>query len=526
MKITVTCPQCQRHHEVGESMAGTRAQCRCGHILTVPSIAEQVLEPAPIVVQCPSCLRRYEAKPSLAGTHPKCSCGTTLSIPDPSPECALRDRLESPVLPEPEPAVSGSPSSLFDEMWAEEEAAGATAVLTSVPRRRNHWLFYFCVAGCAVPVLGLMLVVVTSLLGGGSKSASSPAKPVKGPLGWASWCIPPDAKGIVAINVDKFGRSDVCQVLLTLAEVSEEARRERGGMSGTSSGFPTISKDNPPSPAELSAFIQSLAELHAAVTSDGNGVVVLRTKADIALEEAARTGLGLRSASAPLELGPAKTSSGIPYVEDRVSKAVLAKVAPCVFCFAMREGDLHNALARRKRNETPSLSDPLRHAWQGVKGDILVAMLVSQDSQAGSPLAVPGISASGLGGADPWRNLVKPEWVAVGITTDSNLVVRATMAFPNAAAAAKCSADINGGIRATEAKARSMDADVSMLPANIQAQLNAIKAMLQKGLELLRQLHLASNGNLVQINGSWEARSLEELLRQIQSLGKSPPDDR
>ena len=42
--MDVVCPACNEQHRVGEQMAGKRAKCGCGHIMTIPAVATS--EPA------------------------------------------------------------------------------------------------------------------------------------------------------------------------------------------------------------------------------------------------------------------------------------------------------------------------------------------------------------------------------------------------------------------------------------------------------------------------------------------------
>ena len=50
-------------------------------MITIPVPKKMVEKPQAIFVQCPSCGQRHMAQPSMAGTRAKCPCGQIVSIP-------------------------------------------------------------------------------------------------------------------------------------------------------------------------------------------------------------------------------------------------------------------------------------------------------------------------------------------------------------------------------------------------------------------------------------------------------------
>lgn len=108
MTISFRCPQCATRHQVRDEMAGTKARCKCGTTLAIPSSSTPTVpSPAPnagsptIPVRCSGCGRQHQAGAALAGKAAKCSCGTVLRIPAPS-------------------SADGGVGSIFDELTAEE----------------------------------------------------------------------------------------------------------------------------------------------------------------------------------------------------------------------------------------------------------------------------------------------------------------------------------------------------------------------------------------------------------------------
>lgn len=81
MTFTVNCPSCQQSHRVADEMAGRKAKCACGAIVTVPYPDRESPRPESIPVECPTCGQRHNAQPAMAGTKAKCPCGSILSIP-------------------------------------------------------------------------------------------------------------------------------------------------------------------------------------------------------------------------------------------------------------------------------------------------------------------------------------------------------------------------------------------------------------------------------------------------------------
>lgn len=108
MAISFSCPQCAVRHQVKDEMAGTKARCKCGATLAIPSRpAPAAASPATsggsstIPVRCSGCGRQHQASAALAGKAAKCSCGAVLQIPAPN-------------------TVAGGADSIFDELSAEE----------------------------------------------------------------------------------------------------------------------------------------------------------------------------------------------------------------------------------------------------------------------------------------------------------------------------------------------------------------------------------------------------------------------
>ncbi len=108
MAISFSCPQCAARHQVQDDMAGTKARCKCGATLAIPSRpAPAATAPAPsggsstIPVRCPGCGNQHQASAALAGKAAKCSCGAVLQIPAAN-------------------AVAGGAGSILDELSAEE----------------------------------------------------------------------------------------------------------------------------------------------------------------------------------------------------------------------------------------------------------------------------------------------------------------------------------------------------------------------------------------------------------------------
>lgn len=96
-------------------MAGTKARCKCGTTLSIPSPSTPAApSPAPsagsppIPVRCSGCGRQHQADASMAGKAAKCSCGTVLRIPAPS-------------------GAAGGVGSIFDDLTDEDLNAAPIA---------------------------------------------------------------------------------------------------------------------------------------------------------------------------------------------------------------------------------------------------------------------------------------------------------------------------------------------------------------------------------------------------------------
>lgn len=336
---------------------------------------------------------------------------------------------------------------------------------------------------------------------------------VKGPLGSASWCIPPNAKALASGNVEKFCRSDVFRLFQTMSKIGSG----RGGMPKMPGAFPGLPQPVPLSAAQMTSAVESVVEFRLAVTEAGNPIVILRTKQDQSLEQAASTGFGLKP---PDQAQPfsseSKTAGGVPYAAMGTDKGFVAKIAASAFCIAQREQDLQEALARLQRSEVVPLGDPLRRAWEMAQGDILVAIeKPDKDQAAGSVKPVPRPGATPL--PPP------PEWVSVGITTDSSLGVQAAIGFLNEADATSLAASFNNGLQTLEKQASTMESQISKMPAIMQGKANAAKDLLQRTLQLARAIHVSQNGAQVQFNGKWVIRDVESLIQKIQAMDKSSP---
>ncbi|MFO0872031.1 MAG: hypothetical protein U0935_24150 [Pirellulales bacterium] len=153
--MRVQCPQCRTIHDVADSLAGTRAQCRCGAQIAIPRPAPAVAAPAapaaaPTALRCPRCLRVHAIAPAMYGTQAQCPCGHVLTIPRPagpaSPAAAFAPAGNAPAGyaggPAPSPAGWSSPGSLLDELTAADlrPPEAPTAAVSSQQQRDTELL--------------------------------------------------------------------------------------------------------------------------------------------------------------------------------------------------------------------------------------------------------------------------------------------------------------------------------------------------------------------------------------------------
>ncbi len=543
---------------MGEEMAGKKARCKCGQIITIPVAAQPApAPPATISVQCSACGRKYNAKPSMAGTITMCSCGETLSIPEPSapapqrrpvapaptrkpesparkpeaparrPEAAPRKPQPTAQAPKPKPSQSdpfgdlGSPTaagfddpmpsagsnSLFDDLLAGPAMSAAPQAsplgpAPVAPRRKTqsnkNVVLYSAIAGGSVLALGLIVVLGLTLAGGGdTKPAPAPAKQADGPLGWASWCIPPNANGLVSINLAKVGGSDVGRLLQTFAKTASYP-----------GGAP---KAGTPSPAELVQLLQSGAECHCALSKGNEAILALRTKADMSLEDAAATRFGSTAQAEQPPSGQGETINGVPCLPMSGSKVLVAKLAPNTFCATANKEDLRAAIMRWTQGGVFSVGEPLSHAWQLAKGDIRVAMLKGGESKMQSSLPIPGFGPTGAGAPSS-----QPDWVSIGITTDANLGLQSTIGFSKDADAKTSIDGFKGMLQMLDVQAGAMDSQMAKMPPAAQAQMKAMK----EALKLLHVLKFSQDDKLVQIAGTWPVKDLEGLIQQAEATQK------
>ncbi len=431
--------------------------------------------------------------------------------------------------PIPAMASAGLPS-LLDELLAAEESpptgSGSPVSLAPLPPRsqKSHVMLYGGIAVGAVALVGLIVILVLTLGGGGrlggSAAPNAALAQVDGPLGWASWCIPPNAKVVAFANVEKVARSDVSRLVKSLAAKGGP----RAGLLPFPGEFPGMSRSAPFDPAQFTTAIESITEVRLAVTDDGSPILVVRTKEDMPLERAVVTALGLaREKQTPPSTPPEpKTAGTVAYLPLGTGSGLsfCAKIAPGTFCLTHREQDLQDAIARMERKEVPPLDEVLRQAWGRAKGDVVVAMLKPKESGPAVP-APPGWKATS--GVPPI-----PDWVSAGITTDSSLGVQATLGFPSEAEASKLVGGFNDGIRSfekhfkeLEKQLKEVESKFGKLPPDMQKDLSKTREPLQKMLQLARALRVSQDGKMVRFNGTWAVRDVEGLVQQFEDTDKA-----
>jgi len=505
-------------------------------------------------IVCPKCKKRYKVVATLAGKHVRCrdpecravfvardvdvaeepsaepasspDSATILPSPPPPPSSPFPlSTLDSPDVPSAEsedpiaatmPAMeSGALPSLFEELLSAEESppteGGPPVLLAPLPQRseKSNVMLYGGIAVGAVALVGLIVVLVVTLGDGGGD-----------PLGWAGWCIPPNAKVVAFVNVEKVARSDVFRLVKSLAAKGGP----QAGMLPFPGGFPGMSRSAPFDPAQLTTAIDSITEVRLAVTDDGNPIVVVRTKEDIPLERAAATGLGLRpeKQTSPSTPSEPKTAGSVSYLPMGLGSGsgFCAKIAPNTFCSTAREKDLQDAIARMERKEAPPLDEALRQAWDRAKGDVVVAMLKPKESGLTVPAPSGRKARSGLPPT--------PDWVSAGITTDTSLGLQATLGFPSEAEAGKLVSGFNDGIRSfekhfkeLEKQFKEIESKFGKLSPEEQKKANDMKGGLQKMLQLARALRVSQDGKVVRFNGTWAVRDVEGLIQQSQDMDKA-----
>lgn len=84
----VRCPGCQTRITVKPELSGRKAKCRCGKVMRMPVVGEEVMPvatlaqaPPPIQFQCQSCFSSLQVKAELAGKSARCKCGSVVKIP-------------------------------------------------------------------------------------------------------------------------------------------------------------------------------------------------------------------------------------------------------------------------------------------------------------------------------------------------------------------------------------------------------------------------------------------------------------
>lgn len=494
-------------------------------------------------IVCPKCGKRYKVVTTLAGKKVRCrdpQCRAVFVARDadvaeeamaplapPPPSSPLPSSVEpaGPVsAPMPAMASAGLPS-LFDELLSGEQSlpaeGGAPPLLAPLPQRRqkSNVMLYGGIAVGAVALVGLIVILVVTLGGGGGGPAGGSAAPdaalaqVDGPLGWASWCIPPNAKVVAFVNVEKIARSDVFRLAKSLAAKGGP----RAGIPALPGGFGMMSKSAPFDPARLTTAVESITEVRLAVTDDGSPIVVVRTKEDMPLERAVATGLGLapEKQTPPSTPSEPKTAGSVAYLPMGTGSGMgfCAKIAPNTFCSTDREKDLQEAIARMERKEVPPLDEVLRQAWGRAKGDVVVALLKPKESGLAVPVPSGRKARSGLPPT--------PDWVSIGVTTTSSLGVQATLGFPSEAEAGKLVGGFNDGIRSLEKQSKDIESNFAKMPPDMQKKLSGMKGAVQKMLQLAHALRVSQDGKMVRFNGSWAVRDIEGLTQQFQDADKA-----
>lgn len=554
MTISVICPRCQNRQMTDLAMAGQAITCRCGQILIVPPASEEVSRATEaILVQCAACSRRYGAKPSLAGSVVRCSCGEAISIPG-----APLAIPPSPLEPVRAPASGGggqaggatdlpgvSPSGVMDllAMDSATTGEGPPVVLTSSHRGRRRKKGLLLVA--AVAVAASMLVFVLAWLShlapshfaeDAPKERSSSRPPQSStPWGSYSWCIPPTAKTLAFVNVEKVFRSRAHR----FAEALFDMDRSLGGSAG---GWREIA-DLPLPSLAFSTFRERVREYSLAVLPDGGKLRLVSTTADMSPDDARLERVGLTSnfAIGPFQSTPQegvfeKLGQSKFLVADRawdIGAARTRRDAQDWLAGARRDApdqlvrtrpDEQAWLARQRRDaqDRLTISDGLCLAWESAPGDVRVALLAPGPVAVDALFAIPGLPDNGAGSG----GAVEAEWIGVGITLDSGFSLRAALGLLSEADAKNCASRFDIARRRFEARAIALESQLGQLPSPLPPRAVAGREFLAKARRMLPALHFSQQGRRVQLSGTWSIEDVEELIRLDRAIATTTSSQR
>lgn len=461
----VSCPHCGKQYEVKEELAGRKARCSnpaCKKSFVLPLLSPPGQPPTPSASGAAVAPLGTPAGPAPgrvgAGASP--AAGGLDALLAAELGAAAAPSVGGPAMPAP----GAGPQPAMDALGPAEAPLGLPPYLYR--RRRRQWVRPALIgagASAAVAVLVLVVIVVARAFQRGSAVSQATGDSTMADNGlptWAAFCVPPEAKAVGYVNIDKVRQSAAME---TLERLAKQARKS----------------------VNLRAQLTPLKELFF-VGGPQASVAVLRTRDDLSLETIPVT---LTAAESPQGSGatpPLSTHAGVSYVKFR--DGYIAKLASCTYCASDRESELKQALERHQRGEAPPLSAELREALKNIPpGDHFLAM-VPKGLQGGPlPPQMLGTAAQ----ETDFR------WLAAAGSIDSSIRGTVAVEFKASDQPAKLKADFDKSQKELAARADSVPPQM--------------RQTVQKLLELLQGVQANQSGTRLTVTFQWSVKTMEEL---------------
>lgn|GEM_PF-6552697 len=468
----VSCPFCGKQYEVKQELAGRKARCSnpaCKKTFVLPVLAQPEEPSVP-----PSGKAGVAAAGAPGGPAPNASAPGVAPVAGPL-DALLAAELGTPGTPgvgsPTMPGPSATPGAGAQPGMG-VPAAGPLGVPLGPPaylyrRRRRRWVRPALIgAGAGVAVAALVfivMVVARAFQGGGvSQATGSSGLAGNGLPTWAAFCVPPEAKAVGYVNIDKIRQSAAMQAFERLVPKTRQ-------------------------PVNLRARITPLKDA-LFVGGPQASVVVLRTRDDLSLETIAATLTAAESPPGSGDTPPISSHAGTSYV--RFSGGYVAKLASCTYCLSDRESELKQALDRSQRSEAPPLSAELREALKNIpSGDHFLAVVAEG-------LPEDALSARMMGALPRDADF---RWIAAAGYVDSSIRGTVAVEFKGSEQPAKLKADFDKG-------QQELAAQVGTAPPHA-------RPMLQKLVELFRGLQVSHSGSRLTVKFNFTVKSIEELAQ-------------